>query len=105
MNNGSEQSAEQYNIKVINRDSSFTCRSGDTLLRSMEQNQQHPIAVGCRGGGCGVCKVQILSGSYTAKVMSKAHISDAEKAEGYALACRVFPSSDLEVTACNPVNE
>lgn len=34
-------------------------------------------------------------GSYATKVMSQAHLSPEELAEGTVLACRIMPSSDL----------
>ena len=53
------------------------------------------IPLGCRGGGCGVCKVQITQGSYEAKVMSQAHVSAEEQAQDIVLACRIMPHSDI----------
>lgn len=70
---------------------------GQSLLTAAEHSLQHDIAVGCRGGGCGVCRVRILSGNYRKKVMSKTHISPQDLAEGVVLACRVFPESDMEI--------
>jgi ferredoxin len=53
------------------------------------------IAVGCRGGGCGVCRVRILDGTYTTKRMSRRHVSEADETVGVVLACRTIPTSDL----------
>ncbi|MDO3385964.1 2Fe-2S iron-sulfur cluster binding domain-containing protein, partial [Gilvimarinus sp. SDUM040013] len=52
-------------------------------------------------GGCGVCKVKIVEGDYHSKCMSKAHISDTQAGEGYVLACRVYPLSDLCIEVVN----
>ena len=49
------------------------------------------------GGGCGVCKVQVLSGTFTKRVMSREHISAQEEADGFVLACRVRPTSDVQL--------
>jgi len=97
----SEIERSDYQIEIIDTGRSFTCRSGETLLRGMESALENPIAVGCRGGGCGVCKIHITKGEFSAKAMSKAHISEAERARGVVLACRVFPTSDLKFTVCN----
>lgn len=70
---------------------------GDSLLAASERCFNKSIAVGCRKGGCGVCRVQILSGKYASKVMSKAHVSDDNRQDGIVLACRVFPESDMEI--------
>jgi ferredoxin len=69
------------------------------LLHSVSKIANSPINVGCRGGGCGVCKVQILEGQYKCKPMSKAHITSKELGQGIVLACRIIPSSDLTVLA------
>ena len=55
------------------------------------------IPSGCHGGGCGVCKIEITSGDYETKKMSRAHISETEEAMGIVLACRVFPRSDIKL--------
>lgn len=67
------------------------------LLHSLTAHPAMPIKVGCKGGGCGVCKVRIVSGNYDTKVMSKAHISETDAEQGYALACRVLPQTDLTI--------
>lgn len=86
-----------YQIEVVNREQTFHCESGLNLLVGMERDNSESIGVGCRGGGCGMCKIKILEGEYTTKRMSKAHISQEESAQGFALACRVFPQGDLKL--------
>ena len=56
------------------------------------------IPLGCRNGGCGVCKVTILSGEYTSRVMSRAHVSEEDERQGHVLACRVKPCSDIRIS-------
>ncbi|MBP2227919.1 ferredoxin [Azospirillum agricola] len=87
--------------------SAFPCRGDETVVAAMERlrlpapglrrTPGRPIPVGCRQGGCGVCRVQILSGSYRLQPMSRAHVSEAEERAGYALACRLIPESDLDL--------
>lgn len=55
------------------------------------------IPVGCRGGGCGVCRVRVLDGRYTTGVMSAACVTPEEKEQGVALACKLFAESDLSL--------
>jgi ferredoxin len=57
------------------------------------------LPVGCRRGGCGVCKVRLLEGEIQAEPMSRAHVGPAERAAGWALACRIRPRSDLVLEA------
>nr|WP_279538435.1 2Fe-2S iron-sulfur cluster binding domain-containing protein [Pseudomaricurvus alcaniphilus] len=82
---------------VVNRGEKYRCRPGQSLLASMELANSSCINIGCRGGGCGVCKVRILSGEYSCKRMSKTHIAEDQAEAGFALACRVMPLSDLTV--------
>lgn len=93
------QQATTYRIQVVNQDREFFCSSEKSLLVGMESVNAHCIDVGCRGGGCGVCKIRIIEGDYFSKRMSKAHISEQDLQEGYVLACRVFPTADLKIEA------
>lgn len=77
----------------------FRCPSDEKLLLAMERQGVHAIPVGCRGGGCGICRIRVKQGRYRAAKMSRSRISAAEEAAGYALACRVYPLSDLVVEA------
>ena len=86
-----------YQVIDLETGTEFTCSSEHSLLVNMERNNFICVSVGCRGGGCGVCKLQIVSGSYSAKKMSKAHVNDEEITQGIVLACRVFPESDLTI--------
>lgn len=63
----------------------------------MERLGKKGIPVGCRGGGCGVCKVEITEGSYQKRVMSREYVSVEDEAAGRVLACRVNPISDIRV--------
>jgi ferredoxin len=78
----------------------FRCRDDENVLVGMRYHGADGIQVGCRGGGCGVCRVQVVSGTYTAKKMSKAHISEADLADDIVLSCRIFATSDLSVRPC-----
>jgi ferredoxin len=57
------------------------------------------LPVGCRSGGCGVCRVRVDEGEYTVGPMSAAQVDAQDAAQGIALACRLFPTTDLRVTA------
>ncbi|CAG4885421.1 Ferredoxin [Georgfuchsia toluolica] len=73
----------------------FRCSDQESLLVGMEKLGKRGIPVGCRGGGCGVCKIQIVSGAIKKRVMSREHISVADEAAGRVLACRSKPTSDV----------
>ncbi len=75
----------------------FRARSDISVLVAMERAGQRQIPVGCRGGGCGKCRIRVLQGDYFSKRMSRAWISPEQELEGTVLACRVFARSDLVI--------
>ncbi|MCF8167517.1 MAG: 2Fe-2S iron-sulfur cluster binding domain-containing protein [Rhodoferax sp.] len=94
-----------HTVTIENDGSSYRCYDSQSLLEGMESLGKKGIPVGCRGGGCGVCKVQVVSGSYTKRVMSRAHISEAEEAQGCVLACRVRPTSAIALQVIGPMKK
>lgn len=75
----------------------FPVRAAKPVLLEMVARGVRALDVGCRGGGCGVCRVQVVEGEYETQRMSKRHVSDEERAAGYALSCRLLARSDLVV--------
>jgi ferredoxin len=84
-----------HKVLIEDTQEEYRCREDQHLLAGMEALGRKGIPVGCRGGGCGVCKIVITSGQYTKRVMSRDHVSVEEEAEGCVLACRVRPQSDI----------
>jgi ferredoxin len=93
------QNNKKFKIQVVNRNTEFLCKQEDNLLVGMEKRQVNDVTVGCRCGGCGVCKIKVHAGNFTSKRMSKAHISEEDLHENIVLACRIFPDSDLKISA------
>lgn len=85
----------KHTITIEDTAEYYPCDESESVLHGMARLGRSGIPLGCRGGGCGVCKVHVTQGSYDAKVMSQAHVSPEELAEGTVLACRIMPSSDL----------
>jgi len=77
----------------------------ERVLVSLERAQglgrlQHMLCrlpVGCRRGGCGICRVRVTAGSYRAVPMSRAHVSVQDEAAGQVLACCIYPLSELSL--------
>lgn len=86
-----------YDIDIRDTGERYRCEATQTLLAGMEKLGRKGIPVGCRGGGCGVCKVRVEQGSVQTGRMSRAHVSAKEETQGYVLACRAYPLSDLHV--------
>jgi ferredoxin len=92
----------KFLVRLVNTGDQFGCTAQMDVLRAMEQLGLRGIPVGCRGGGCGVCRVRVLDGDYRLGRMSRACISEAQEAAGEVLACKLYPRADLvlEVTGC-----
>ena len=85
----------RHTITIEETGESFPCAENENLLVGMVRLGKKGIPVGCRGGGCGICKVEIVSGPVRTRVMSRSYISAEEEAAGIALACRVWPLGDV----------
>lgn len=102
-----------YTITIEETGETFRCSPQETLLNGMERLGKKGIPVGCRGGGCGVCKVAITAGTFQKRVMSREYVSAEDEAAGRVLACRVRPTSDITLAVlgqmkknvCRPVAE
>ena len=90
-------SGAEFQIVIEDTGERFTCMADENILKAMERLRRKGIPVGCRGGGCGVCKIRVNSGAYTARKMSREHVSVDEEAGGIGLACRLLPASNLVV--------
>ena len=86
-----------FTIHIPETGESFMCRGQEMLLSAIVRLGKKGIPVGCRSGGCGVCKVHVLEGEYSTGKMSRAHVSVQEEDEGFVLACRCEPQSDLSI--------
>lgn len=86
-----------HTVEIEDTGESYPCHESRTVLDGMAVLGRKGIPVGCHGGGCGVCKIQIVAGDYDKEVMSREHVSADEEAKGVVLACRVKPTSDLRL--------
>jgi len=97
--------AAQYEITIENTAESFRCREDEHVLEAMERALCKGIPVGCRNGGCGACKVRVTQGRYVKRKMNRAVLSLEEEARGVALACKIYPQSDMKVKAIGAMAE
>lgn len=73
------------------------CGPGETVLAALRRSVARP-KLGCRRGGCGICKVTLLAGSVSyERVVAESVLTPAERTEGVCLTCRAIPESDLVV--------
>ena len=93
----SESEDVKYSITIKDTGELYSCSKGQHLLQGMTSLGKKGIPSGCHGGGCGVCKIRIVSGRYKTISMSRAHISEEEERDGVTLACRTYPQDNLDL--------
>lgn len=94
--NGSGNRVKKYWITVEDRGGGFYCPEDTIVMDAMRKSGHGPVRYGCFGGGCGVCKMQLVSGKvHFAKKMSRAHISEEEEQRGLVLICCIRPTEDI----------
>lgn len=86
-----------FHIKVQNDDRTIIVKGDETILDAAIRNGVK-IKVGCKGGGCGICKIQILEGEVDHGHSARSALPLNEMEEGYALACQARPNSDLVIS-------
>lgn len=72
------------------------CDASMSVLEAAEQASLE-LPFECRSGICGQCKTRMLTGSV--QMDSEDALTQAEKAEGWILACQAHPQSDLVIDA------
>jgi ferredoxin len=85
-------------VTIVQTGEVYSCSEDEPLLAGMARLGRRGIPVGCLGGGCGVCKIRVLSGSVRKLgPVSRAHVNVEEEGRGYTLACRVAPECAVEL--------
>jgi ferredoxin len=74
-----------------------SAEDGDTLLRALSRAGLR-YRVGCKRGGCGICKVQLILGevSYERPIATSV-LTDDERVEGICLSCRAVPLTNIVI--------
>ena len=89
-------SMREFQLRLIGGPT-FRCRDGEAALAAMERQGLSEVIIGCRNGGCGVCRVLVTSGRYRLGKISRAQVTEAEQSRGITLACRLYPETDIEM--------
>lgn len=73
----------------------ITAADGETVLAALGRAGLR-YRIGCRRGGCGICKLQLLGGEVRyEKPVAESVLSDDEKVEGICLSCRAVPITNV----------
>jgi ferredoxin len=74
-----------------------TAREDETLLRALARAGLR-YRVGCKRGGCGICKVQLKLGEVSyERPIAESVLSDDERVEGLCLSCRAVPITNIVI--------
>ena len=84
-----------HTVRVTESAIEFSAPADQSVLHAMARLGKKGIPKGCLGGGCGVCKIRVISGSYRTGKMSRDQVTEDEQRAGLTLACKTFAESDL----------
>jgi CDP-4-dehydro-6-deoxyglucose reductase len=74
-----------------------TAALSETVLRALARAGLR-YRVGCKRGGCGICKVQLVIGEVTyERPIAPQVLSDDERVEGICLSCRAVPLTNIVI--------
>lgn len=82
--------------KITIKNNTFLCQSDESILSAARKHVVN-LSYGCANGGCGMCKIRVETGNYKLRTYSKDALKDEERQEGYILACKTIPLSDLRL--------
>jgi ferredoxin len=84
-------------LRLLPADVELETHEGEAILTTIVRDG-FKYRIGCRRGGCGICKADILSGevSYPTTVADSV-LTPAERGAGVALTCRAVPTTDVVV--------
>jgi len=81
-------------LTVAGADVSIELRSREPILTGLFRSG-YAYRVGCKRGGCGICKVDLVEGEVDYPVTVSADVLTAdEHAAGVCLSCRAVPVAD-----------
>jgi ferredoxin len=89
-----EQAVE---ITILPDSERVTGRPDETLLAALSRSGLG-YRIGCRRGGCGVCKLHLLLGEVRyERAIADSVLSDEERIEGICLSCRAVPITNVVI--------
>jgi ferredoxin len=91
-----------YTITLSPMGAIVSSRAEETVLAAI-LGSGASVTFGCRGGGCGTCKMRVIFGQVAHGRCSAAVLPEEEKRSGWFLSCQARALTDLriELTAAN----
>ena len=88
----------EYVVKLSNSKQEFAIQERETILEAAIRAGV-ALNYGCSSGTCGLCKARVLEGQVKEIRAREFALSEAEKLQGYVLACLNTVCSDVEIDA------
>ena len=86
-----------YEVTILPDGVQVTVGEDETLLRALSRAGLR-YRVGCRRGGCGICKVQLKLGEVRyERPVADTVLTDDERVEGICLSCRAVPLTNIVI--------
>ena len=99
---------EKFTVEIVDDESRpqrrFVCSATQSLLEAYKLwtllgagGHAARLPYACKVGGCGLCKIRVLQGTFRLGTCSKTALTPEEREQGIALACKTYPESDLRI--------
>ncbi len=89
---------KKFRVTIRPYDASFECAADETLLQGSRKSGLF-LFTNCQRGECGTCMVKIRKGRINLEPFMLSALSISEIDDGYTLACRSYPRTDLVIAA------
>lgn len=84
-------------VAVEGYDVAVETQPGEPILGALCR-RGYTYRFGCRRGGCGVCKVQLISGQVAyPKTVAESVLPESDRHDGVCLSCRAVPLTDVVI--------
>jgi len=84
-------------ITILPDGERVAARPEETLLAALSRAGLG-YRIGCRRGGCGVCKLHLLLGEVRyERTVAESGLTDEERVEGICLSCRAVPITNIVI--------
>ncbi|WP_078058549.1 2Fe-2S iron-sulfur cluster-binding protein [Mycolicibacter icosiumassiliensis] len=89
-------------LRLLPGEVELAVHEGESILQATVRDG-FSYRFGCRRGGCGICKADLVSGEVRyGKNIAESVLSEQERAEGVVLTCRAQPATDEVVVRLRP---